>query len=94
MITGGSSVTMREITSQYAVLNLFGPKARDVLASVTDDDVSNAAFPYLAVREIEIGLGRALAARGLYLVARDLMTHEDVAAASAVGVRYGAGPAV
>jgi 4-methylaminobutanoate oxidase (formaldehyde-forming) len=61
------SVQLRDVTSAYAVINLVGPKARDVLQSVTDDDVSNEAFPYLAVRDIEIGLGRARAARVGYV---------------------------
>ena len=52
------SVTIREVTSAFAVINLVGPKARDVLAAVTLDDVSNAAFPHLTIREIEVGLAR------------------------------------
>jgi 4-methylaminobutanoate oxidase (formaldehyde-forming) len=61
------SVAIREVTSALAVINLVGPKSRDVLAAVTFDDVSNAAFPYLTVRDIEIGLGRARAARVGYV---------------------------
>jgi 4-methylaminobutanoate oxidase (formaldehyde-forming) len=45
------------------VLNLAGPLSREILQSTTDDVVSNAAFPYLSVRDIEIGLGRVRAAR-------------------------------
>ncbi len=61
------SVTIREVTSAFSVINLVGPKARDVLAAVTLDDVSNAAFPHLTVREIEIGLARVRAARVGYV---------------------------
>lgn len=57
------TVALREVTSALAVLNLVGPHARDVLAAVSMDDVSNAAFPYLTVRDIEIGLSRVRAAR-------------------------------
>ena len=35
--------------------------------ATTLDDVSNTAFPYLAVREIEIGLARVRAARVGYV---------------------------
>src|SRR5690606_7897351 len=35
----------RGVTSPGAVINSCGPKARDVLASVLEEDVSNAAFP-------------------------------------------------
>ena len=38
------------------------PGARDILQAATDDDVSNAAFPYLTVREIEIGLATGVRA--------------------------------
>ncbi|HEY8128502.1 MAG TPA: FAD-dependent oxidoreductase [Hyphomicrobium sp.] len=61
------SVSIREVTSALAVLNLVGPRARDVLAAVTLDDVSDAAFPYLKVRDIEIGDARVRAARVGYV---------------------------
>src|SRR6185295_8774472 len=61
------SVTIDDVTSAFTVLNLVGPNARKILQATTDDDISNAAFPYLAVREIEIGLGRARAARVGYV---------------------------
>ena len=47
---------LREVTSAFAVINVVGPRARDVLQALTDDDLSNEAFPYLSVREIELGL--------------------------------------
>ena len=36
-------------------LGLWGPRARDVLAAVTDADVSNDAFPYLTARYLHVG---------------------------------------
>ncbi len=59
----GEDVTVDEVTSAFATLNLVGPRARAVLAAVTDDDVSNTALPYLSARWLEIGHGRALATR-------------------------------
>jgi 4-methylaminobutanoate oxidase (formaldehyde-forming) len=56
-------VKIREITSSLAVINLCGPRSRDILQAVTDDDVSNAAFPFLAARRIDLGLAQALAVR-------------------------------
>ncbi len=56
-------VTIREITNSLAVINLCGPRSREILQAVTDDDVSNAAFPFLAARRIDVGLARALAVR-------------------------------
>jgi 4-methylaminobutanoate oxidase (formaldehyde-forming) len=61
------SVHLGEVTSAFAVLNVVGPHARDVLQSLTDDDLSNAAFPYLTIREIELGLGTVRAARVGYV---------------------------
>ncbi|HUR95278.1 MAG TPA: 2Fe-2S iron-sulfur cluster-binding protein [Gemmatimonadales bacterium] len=39
------------VTSAFAAINLAGPRARDVLARLTDLDVSAAALPYLAAAE-------------------------------------------
>ena len=36
----------RDVTSAWCVLALMGPRARDVLATVTSADVANAAFPF------------------------------------------------
>ncbi len=49
------SVTVEDVTARWGVLILAGPRAREVLARVTDADLSNAAFPWLAAREIRIG---------------------------------------
>jgi 4-methylaminobutanoate oxidase (formaldehyde-forming) len=62
-----SGVTMRDVTNGFATINLCGPWARAVLQSVTDDDVSNAAFPFLSARRIEIGNAHALAVRVGYV---------------------------
>ncbi len=37
------------VTEQWSAAALSGPRARDVLAKLVDIDVSNAAFPFLAV---------------------------------------------
>lgn len=43
------------LTGAYAAMNLAGPKAREVLATLTDMDLSSVGFPYLAYRHGEIG---------------------------------------
>ncbi|AHD02255.1 GcvT family protein [Leisingera methylohalidivorans] len=43
-----------DITSSNAVLSLMGPKARDILAAVTRDDVSNDGFKFGTIRTIGI----------------------------------------
>ena len=37
------------VTEQWSAVAISGPKARDVVAALVDIDVSNAAFPFLAV---------------------------------------------
>jgi sarcosine oxidase subunit alpha len=44
-------VDIANVTAAYAAVNLAGPKSRAVLQSLTDLDLSNAAFPYMGVRE-------------------------------------------
>ena len=48
----GEDVTITNITDDYGMLALMGPKARDVLAAVTDADVSNESFKWLTGQEI------------------------------------------
>ena len=47
-------VTLASISEQWAQLSIAGPKSREVLRAVVDPahDISDAAFPYLAVGEI------------------------------------------
>jgi 4-methylaminobutanoate oxidase (formaldehyde-forming) len=61
------SVTLRDVTSSRVCYGLWGPRARDILASVTRDDVSDAAFPYLTARLISIGSVPVLALRVTYV---------------------------
>jgi dimethylglycine oxidase len=60
------SVAITDISSAYAAVGLWGPKARDVLQSVADQDVSNAAFPYYTSKDVTIGTAPALALRVSY----------------------------
>ena len=50
-----ANVTITDITDSEAVLPLMGPKARNILQSVTNSDVSNERFPFANWQEIEIG---------------------------------------
>jgi dimethylglycine oxidase len=49
------SVHLDERTSGLCCVGLWGPRARDVLAAVTEDDVSNEAFAYMTARDLHIG---------------------------------------
>jgi glycine cleavage system aminomethyltransferase T/glycine/D-amino acid oxidase-like deaminating enzyme len=48
-------VTIADMTDHRFCLGLWGPRARDVLAAVTDADVSHGGFPYMTVRVIDVG---------------------------------------
>lgn len=61
------SVHFQEVTSAYAMLNLIGPRSRAILVQVTDDDLSQGAFPYLACRFITLGSAPVLAMRVTYV---------------------------
>lgn len=61
------SVAMQDVTSALAVINLCGPKAREVLARAAEGDVGNDAFPYMACRDLHIGWAPVLAARVTYV---------------------------
>ncbi len=66
-ITGEWNVTLTDVTSAYAVLSLQGPKSRDILAKVTDADLSNDAFPFATSQEIDVGYARVIANRLTYI---------------------------
>jgi 4-methylaminobutanoate oxidase (formaldehyde-forming) len=53
-IPAGLDAALADVTEEFGTLSLMGPRARDVLAAVTDADVSNAAFPFGHAREIAI----------------------------------------
>ncbi len=61
------SVEVRDITSSRVCFGLWGPRARDILAAVTRDDVSDAGFPYLTAREMTVGSVPLLALRVTYV---------------------------
>jgi len=49
----GMQVGIVNVTGGYGAMNLAGPRSREVLSKLTAIDLSNEAFPYLAIREGE-----------------------------------------
>ncbi|MEP9399971.1 FAD-dependent oxidoreductase [Mesorhizobium sp. KR2-14] len=49
-----ADVRLSDVTEEFGTLSLMGPRARDVLAAITSAEISNAAFPFGHVREIDI----------------------------------------
>jgi len=59
-------VSIRDITEEWACLALWGPKARQVLEKLTQDDVTNQAQPYLMTKQISINGTKLYAQRVSY----------------------------
>lgn len=60
-------VELQDVTDDCACLGLWGPHARRVLEQVTREDVSNAAFPYMTARWLDIENARVWAQRVSYV---------------------------
>jgi dimethylglycine dehydrogenase len=54
LLPADNSVRVDKVTTQRGVLVLAGPRSREVLAKVTNADVSNKAFPWLTARRLSI----------------------------------------
>jgi glycine cleavage system aminomethyltransferase T len=61
------SAQLQDLTSAMTTIGLWGPRARDILAGATTDDVSNEGFKFGACRTIEVGTVRVLASRISYV---------------------------
>lgn len=54
---------LTNVTSSMGVLSIMGPRARDLLQSLTPADMSHAGFPFATSREIELGYAIVRASR-------------------------------
>jgi heterotetrameric sarcosine oxidase gamma subunit len=61
------SAQVVDLTSAYTTIGVWGPRARDVLAKLTRDDISHAGFPFGTCREIEVDSLQVLASRISYV---------------------------
>ena len=61
------SAQLFDATSGFTTVGIWGPRARDVVASVTSDDVSDAGFPFGTCRTVDMGPIRTLASRISYV---------------------------
>ncbi|MCC7119699.1 MAG: FAD-dependent oxidoreductase [Anaerolineales bacterium] len=60
-------VSIEDVSSNYACLCLWGPKARKVLEKITTDDISNAGFPYMTSKRMSVGDVPVIASRVTYV---------------------------
>ena len=71
MAAGGDYVWTSDVTSQWGVFAIAGPKSRDVLKTLIrdadpDTALSNKRFPWLSARQIELGMCPVNAIRVAY----------------------------
>jgi len=92
-------VSIANLTAQYGSLIVAGPRSRELLARVTHAELSNEAFPWLAVRSIALGRATAVAARVNYVGELGWELHlpnEDLPAVhellTAAGAEFGLAP--
>ncbi|MCY4129294.1 MAG: FAD-dependent oxidoreductase [Gammaproteobacteria bacterium] len=60
-------VDINDVTEDYGTLLVTGPRSRELLAELTDADLSSAAFPWLSGQEIEVAGVRARGIRVSYV---------------------------
>jgi glycine cleavage system aminomethyltransferase T len=61
------SAQLVDLTSSWSTIGLWGPRSRDIVSSLTRDDVTNDGFAFATCKTIEIGPVRALASRISYV---------------------------
>ena len=59
------ATTLTDLTDEVSTIGIWGPRARDILSSLTADDVSDAGFGFLTCREITRPGGRSRPGAGL-----------------------------
>lgn len=57
------AVHVGNVTELYGGIALMGPRARELLARLTDSDVSDQALPFMSVRRLDLACAPALVAR-------------------------------
>jgi glycine cleavage system aminomethyltransferase T/glycine/D-amino acid oxidase-like deaminating enzyme len=61
------TAVVADVTSAYTTIGLWGPRARDILGTLTDDDISHDGFPFGTCKEVELGSVSVLASRISYV---------------------------
>jgi 4-methylaminobutanoate oxidase (formaldehyde-forming) len=54
---------LTDVTSAYTMLAVMGPRARDLLSTLTDADLSNEAFPFATAQQIDVAYARPIVMR-------------------------------
>ncbi len=83
-IPDGCAAELTDVTEALGTLTLMGPRARDVLSQVTDDDLSNEGFPFASLREITVAGHTVRALRITYVGELGWELHMPIAATGEV----------
>jgi sarcosine dehydrogenase len=62
-----ASVSIKDVTSAYAVVNVIGPKSRQLLQRCTQTDVSNEGLPFGTCKRLTVGYAPVTALRVTYV---------------------------
>lgn len=63
----GRRTLRHRLISALCCVGLWGPRARDLLSRVREDDISNAGFPYMTAKPISVADAPSLALRISYV---------------------------
>ena len=66
-IPAEAHVFVTDVTSGYNIISIQGPKSRRLISGLTTADMSNEAFPYLTMQEIDMGYALVKALRITYV---------------------------
>ena len=66
-INASEYAMLTDVSAMYSVLSVMGPKARELLARVSPDDLSPDALKFSWTKEIDVGFARVRAARMSYV---------------------------
>ncbi|MCD4532958.1 FAD-dependent oxidoreductase [Nocardioides sp. cx-169] len=61
------ATTLTDVTDEVSTIGLWGPRARDILSSLTPDDLSDDGFGFLTCRSVQVGGTTVLASRISYV---------------------------
>ncbi len=61
------TVVIRDVTSDFGVLNVCGPRSRDLLQALSRADLSRQSFAYMTARDVDIGYAPVRALRVTYV---------------------------
>lgn len=58
LLPSDGSVVIEDVSETMGVVAIAGPKSREILQPLTDNDLSNQAFPWLSAQTGEVGYAR------------------------------------